>query len=122
MQALHEQYAEQGLRVLGFPANDFGGQEPGTNAEIAEFCTSRFDVSFQMFTKIQATGEDRHPFLTHLVEHAPPADEQGDAIRWNFEKFLIGRDGEVLARWRSGEEPTGEAITDAIEAALASGE
>ncbi len=120
LQALHESFAESGLAVIGFPANNFGGQEPGTEAEIADFCTQNYGVTFDMFSKVSATGDDTHPLFAYLTEHAPD-DGQGEAVRWNFEKFLIDRNGEVIARFRSRVSPDSEELLAAVQAALGEG-
>jgi glutathione peroxidase len=116
MVALHERFKDRGLLVLGFPANNFGQQEPGTNAEVAEFCSTRFAVSFPMFSKISVKGADQHPFFGFLTSAANP-DFSGD-IEWNFEKALIGKDGQLLRRFRSAAVPDGPEISAAVEQAL----
>ena len=116
LQALYEKYEDRGLTVLGFPANNFGGQEPGTDEQILEFCTSRFDVSFPMFSKIDVLGDDRHPLYKDLAAQPEPI---GGDPRWNFTKFLVGRDGRVRARFEPGDEPMGEKVTGKIERLLA---
>ena len=110
LQALHEKYAKQGFSVLGFPCNDFGGQEPGTEAEIKTFCTSRYSVTFPMFSKVKITGADKHPLFAALVG--------GADVQWNFEKFLIGKDGKLIARYGSDAEPEGGEIEAAVKKAL----
>ena len=114
LQALHKKYATRGLRVLGFPSNDFGGQEPGSNAEIQDFCKKNYGVEFDMFSKIKVLGSDKAPLYRTLT--ATPKFS-GD-VSWNFEKFLIGRDGQVIGRYKSGVEPLSAELTKAIEAAL----
>lgn len=111
LQALYEQYKEQGLVVLGVPCNQFGKQEPGSNEEIAEFCSTRFSVSFPMTTKVEVNGEQRHPLYAFLIE-------DGDDIEWNFAKFLVSKDGHVLQRFGAKQEPQSKEIVDAIEQAL----
>lgn len=118
MQALHKEYKDKGLVVMGFPANNYGQQEPGTDAEIKEFCTTKFNVTFPMFSKVSVLGEDQAPLFKYLTSLENP-DFKGD-IKWNFEKFLIGKDGKLLHRFRSKDTPTGEAIKKAVEAALKS--
>jgi glutathione peroxidase len=113
LQALHEKYEDKGLRVLGFPANEFGGQEPGSNEEIATFCTTSYGVSFDMFAKVVVKGERIHPLFAWLTK------ETGGDIKWNFGKFLIGKNGEILARFEPTVEPLSPEITQAIEKALA---
>jgi glutathione peroxidase len=116
LQALHAKYADKGLVVLGFPANNFGGQEPGSNEEIAEFCTSNYSVEFPMFSKVSVKGDDKAPLFTYLTAAENP-DKQGD-IGWNFEKFLVGKDGVLIARYTSRVDPLSTELTSAIEAAL----
>ncbi|MGR6872486.1 glutathione peroxidase [Pseudomonas sp. HK3] len=111
LQALYEQYKDKGLIVLGVPCNQFGLQEPGSNAEIAEFCSAKFSVSFPMTTKVDVNGEQRHALYDFLVE-------DGDDIEWNFAKFLISKDGHVLQRFGAKQEPQSDEIVKAIEQAL----
>ena len=117
LQKLYEQYQDQGLVILGFPANNYGGQEPGTEQEILEFCTGRYNVSFDMFAKVSAKGDDIAPFFKYLTEHAPD-DGKGTDIRWNFEKFLIDREGNIVKRFRSRVKPLDKKLVNAVEAAL----
>ena len=98
LEALHETHAAQGLAVLGFPCNQFGGQDPGSDAEILGFCQSRYSVKFPMFSKIEVNGKDAHPLYQFLKEQAPGL-LGSEAIKWNFTKFLIARDGAVLERF-----------------------
>ena len=136
LQALYSRYKGQGLVVVGFPANDFAGQEPGTNEEISSFCSTNYGVDFPMFSKLVATGEDRHPLYSALIEAQPkatPADEDmreklkgygitptpEPEVLWNFEKFLVGRDGNVVARFAPNMAPDDPRIVSAIEAELA---
>ena len=115
LQKLYETYKDRGLVVIGFPANDFGAQEPGTDAQIAEFCSSKYAVTFPMFSKITVKGPDAPPLYKTLTQSAnPPGD-----IAWNFEKFLIGRDGAVIGRFKTRVSPDDPAMIAAIEAALA---
>ena len=114
--ALQEQYKEKGLVVLGFPANNFGGQEPGSNEEIAKFCSSTYDVNLPMLAKVSVSGDDKVPVFSYLASAANP-DKEGD-IGWNFEKFLVGKDGKVLRRSDPGTEPDGEELTAAIDEAV----
>jgi len=118
LEKLFNAYKDKGLVVLGFPANEFGGQEPGTDAEIATFCSSKYGVTFDMFSKIVVKGADKAPLYKALTEGATPAGEVG----WNFEKFLIGRDGKVVGRYKSGVAPDDATLKAAIEAALAKAE
>jgi glutathione peroxidase len=116
LEALSRKYKDAGLMVLGFPCNDFGAQEPGTNAEIKKFCTSKFDVSFPMFDKLHVKGPDQHPLYTALSGKDAPFP--GD-VKWNFGKFLISRDGKILARFDSDVKPDSTELTGAVEKALA---
>jgi glutathione peroxidase len=135
LEALYRDYRDRGLVVLGFPANDFGAQEPGTNEEIADFCTTKFAVDFPMFAKIAVVGPEKHPLYKALTEAQPQA--QGDGpfrerlkgygmtpnpapeVLWNFEKFVVGKDGAVVARFAPNTAPNDPALVGAIEAALA---
>ncbi len=112
LQALQEQYGPQGFKVLAFPCNDFGAQEPGTITEIQQFCSTTYGVNFELFAKVGATAA---PFDT--LTQAEPAGP----IAWNFEKFLVGRDGTVLGRFKSAVAPDAPELTAAIEAALSAG-
>jgi len=116
LQAAYKKYRDQGLTVLGFPCNQFGGQEPGTNAVIKQFCTDTYHVTFPLFDKIEVNGDKRHPLYAALAGKGSPFP--GD-IGWNFTKFLISRDGKILQRFDSSVTPESPAITKAIEAALA---
>ncbi len=111
LQELYETYRERGFVLIGFPANEFGGQEPGTNQQIKNFCTTRFAVTFPMSEKIVVKGESRDPLYTYLTEQA------GD-VTWNFNKFLVDRTGKVVCRFDSKVEPLDPKLTKAIEAAL----
>jgi glutathione peroxidase len=113
LQQLHETYGPRGLAVLGFPCNDFGSQEPGTLSEIKQFCSTTYGASFELFDKVHATGVKTEPYTT-LTQAEPAGD-----VAWNFEKFLVGKDGTVLARFKSNVEPDSPELTSAIEAALA---
>lgn len=115
LQKLYDTYKEKGLVVLGFPANEFGAQEPGTDSEIATFCSSKYGVTFDMFSKIVVKGANKAPLYKSLTEGATPAGEVG----WNFEKFLIGRDGTIVGRYKSGVAPDDATLKTAIETALA---
>ena len=116
LEALYQKYKSQGLVVLGFPCNQFKQQEPGTDAEIKQFCTSKYDVTFPMFDKLEVNGANRHPLYVLLAGKDSPFP--GD-IGWNFTKFLIGRDGKILNRFASPVKPDSAELTQAIEAALA---
>ncbi len=115
---LYTRYKEKGLVVLGFPANEFGQQEPGSNSEIKEFCTLNYGVKFPMFAKVCVKGEGIDPLFRFLTEQKNP-DFTGE-IKWNFEKFLIGKDGQLLHRFRSKVKPGDSEIIQAIEKALES--
>lgn len=118
LEKLHDTYAAKGLAVLGFPANDFFFQEPGSNAEIAEFCTENYGVSFDMFEKVAVKGPQQAPLYAYLTDKATNPRFAGP-IGWNFEKFLINRQGEVVARFAPRTPPTDPEVIQAIEAALA---
>lgn len=114
LEAIHREFRERGFQVLGFPTNDFMGQEPGTNAEIQAFCSTRFAVTFPMFEKINVKGKKIAPVYAWLTkDSALPGD-----ISWNFNKFVIGPDGRVVARFGSSTTPEGDEIRDAIERLL----
>jgi glutathione peroxidase len=116
LEALWRKYKDKGLIVAGFPSNDFGGQEPGSNEEIKKFCSSKFDVTFPMFDKVTVKGAGQHPLYAALTGKDAPFPGN---VKWNFGKFLIGRDGTILARYDSKTEPDSAELTQAIEAALA---
>ncbi len=117
LERLHERYAERGFAVVGFPCNQFGGQEPGTAAEIGEFCSTTYGVSFPMFEKIEVNGPGRHPIYTELTAVPDASGEAGD-VQWNFEKFLVGPDGTVIGRFRPLVTPEDPELVAAIEANL----
>ncbi|RZF64878.1 glutathione peroxidase [Sphingomonas populi] len=137
LEALFRQYRDRGFKVLGFPANDFAGQEPGGDAEIADFCKTSYDVDFPMFSKITVTGPGKHPLYAALIAAEPElAGDDAEAFRtrlrgygmtpneapellWNFEKFLIARDGSVAGRFAPSTAPDDPALVAAIEAELA---
>jgi len=136
LQKLYAEKKEEGLEVLGFPANDFAGQEPGTDAEIATFCSTKYDVTFPLFSKVTVVGEAKHPLYEALIT-AQPAAEGGDTMRenlvkygmtpnpapevlWNFEKFLVGRDGSVIGRFTPDVAADDPRLVAALETALAS--
>ena len=119
LEKLQETYAGRGFSVLGFPCNQFMGQEPGTPEEIAEFCSATYGVTFPLFEKIEVNGEGRHPLYESLTEY-PDAEGNAGDITWNFEKFLLSPDGEVVARYRPQVEPEDPALVGAIEAELPS--
>lgn len=137
LEQVYEKYHDRGFEVLGFPANNFGAQEPGTNEEIAQFCSTNFSVKFPMFAKISVVGEDQHPLYAALTAAAPRAEGDPDAFRerlkgfgmtpnndpdilWNFEKFLVDRSGNVVKRFAPTTAPDDPGLIAAIEAALAS--
>jgi glutathione peroxidase len=116
LQKTYEQFKQQGFFVLGFPCNDFGSQEPGSNKEIKDFCELKYKVSFPLFTKVVASGNQKTPLFKYLTEDSGPEFKR--PIDWNFEKFLIDRDGRLVARFKSGTDPQSEEILSAISAAL----
>ena len=141
LEALHRRFRERGFAVLGFPSNDFMGQEPGTEAEIAAFCSTRFDVSFPMFGKLSVKGPAQHPLYRALTEARPRPEgtaapslmggllrltgvgaDSAAGVSWNFEKFLLGRDGRVRARFAPRTAPDAPEVVRAIEEALEDGE
>ena len=116
LEALYEKYKDQGLVVIGFPANNFGAQEPGTNAEIKTFCTRNYKVSFPMYAKVSVKGEDKTPLYRYLTEEASPATK--GEIGWNFTKFLVDRNGKVVARFESKVKPGDGELVAAVEKVL----
>jgi glutathione peroxidase len=116
LQELHESYAEQGLQVVGFPCNQFGGQEPGDSAEIGAFCQKNFGVTFQMMEKVDVNGSEAHPLYAWLKSEK--GGLLGGKIKWNFTKFLVGKDGQVIERYAPTTKP--EKIAADIEKALGS--
>jgi glutathione peroxidase len=118
LQQIYDEYREDGLEVLGFPCNQFGAQEPGSDAEVKQFCTSRYSVTFPMFSKIEVNGPGRAPLYAWLTAQSTQPDGPGD-IAWNFAKFLIGKDGRVRARFNPQVEPGSNEIRNAIGEALA---
>ena len=117
LEKLYDTYKDQGLCILGFPANNFGSQEPGDNATIKTFCTSKYNVSFDMFSKISVKGDDKAPLYQYLTDKTTDPKYGGD-IEWNFAKFLVNRKGEVVNRFPAGHDPSSADVTTAIEAAL----
>jgi glutathione peroxidase len=117
LEQLYRQYKDRGLRILAFPANDFGQQEPGTDAEIREFCTNNYQVSFDLFSKVTVKGEEKAPLYRYLTEQTA-APIKGD-IKWNFTKFVIGRKGEVVARFEPNVKPDSPEFRAVIEKLLA---
>jgi glutathione peroxidase len=137
LERIYQSYRGRGLQVLGFPANDFGAQEPGSNEEIKEFCMSKFGVKFPMFAKLVTKGEGQHPLYRHLVSAQPKAEAKADSalkktleehglgpkndtdIMWNFEKFIVSRHGEVVRRFAPDITPDDPLVISAIEDELA---
>jgi len=125
LEQLYETYGAKGLVVAGFPANEFAGQEPGSNAEIAEFCQTTFNIKFPMFEKIVVKGDGQHPLYAALTQAVPVAEGAGDrapadgSVMWNFEKFLIAKDGHVARRFSPTIKPEDPILVEAIEAELA---
>jgi glutathione peroxidase len=117
LEALYEKYKDKGLVVLGFPANNFRAQEPGTNEEIKTFCTRKYNVTFPMYSKISVAGEDKAPLYQFLTDKQANSTTGGE-IKWNFTKFLIGKDGKVAQRFEPAVTPESPAVVSAIEAAL----
>jgi glutathione peroxidase len=115
LQEIYEKYNPQGFEILAFPCNDFGGQEPGTNEQIQNFCSSKFGVTFKLFDKIKVLGKDKSPLYERLINNS--VTEKGD-VKWNFEKFLISKEGKIVGRYRSKVEPTNKELIAAIEGEL----
>jgi glutathione peroxidase len=118
LERLQERYGDREFSVVGFPSNQFGGQEPGSAEEIQQFCSTTYGVTFPMFEKIEVNGPGRHPIYAELTAE-PDADGEAGDIQWNFEKFLVSRDGKVLARFRPRTVPEAPEVIEAIEANLA---
>lgn len=116
LQALHEKLSGKGFSVLGFPCNDFGGQEPGTEQEIKTFCSTKYNVTFPLFGKVHVKGDEQHPLYKALTGESSPVP---GPVKWNFGKFLIGKDGKILKRWDSSTAPDAKELVEAVEAALA---
>lgn len=114
LQAIYDKYAKEGFEILGFPSNDYGAQEPGSSAEIKNFCERNFKVTFPLFEKAHVKGAGVQPLYAYLVENSPTKGEVG----WNFEKFLVARDGKIVGRYKSNVTPESKELADAIEAAL----
>lgn len=115
LEQLNQQYRDRGLRILAFPSNDFGAQEPGTIEEIQAFCDRNYGVTFEIFDKVRAKGSQKHPLYARLTEAIAPASE----VSWNFEKFLVSKTGEVVGRYRSSVTPNSPELIEAIERELA---
>ena len=114
LEELYQKYKDSGLVIVGFPANNFGGQEPGTNEEILNFCSSKFDVTFPMMAKVSVVGDDKHPLFVALTEQSDITGE----IKWNFSKFLLDKNGKLIARYGSSVEPMSDEITGKIKELL----
>ena len=117
LEKIHEEYAARGFSVLGFPCNQFGAQEPGSPEEIATFCSTSYGVTFPLSEKIDVNGDDKHPLYAELEKVADGEGHDGD-IRWNFEKFLVGRDGNVIMRFSPMVDPEAPELIEALEKAL----
>lgn len=117
LQALYTKYKDKGFLILGFPANNFMSQEPGTDQEIKTFCSLKYNVSFPMFSKISVKGDDIHPLYKFLTDKSTNPDFGGD-IKWNFNKFLVSRDGKIVARFEPQVKPDSEKVVQEIEKAL----
>jgi glutathione peroxidase len=116
LESTYRKYKDQGFAVLGFPCNDFGAQEPGSNDEIKQFCSTKYNVTFPLFDKVHVKGPEQHPLYAALTGKSSPFPGN---IKWNFGKFVIGKDGKIVKRFDSGAEPDSPEVTKAIEAALA---
>jgi glutathione peroxidase len=116
LEALYKKYKDQGFVILGFPANNFGGQEPGTNQEIKTFCSTKYSVTFPIYSKVSVKGDDQTPLYQYLTKEADPT-HSGD-IKWNFTKFLVDRNGHVVQRFESAVTPESQDVTSAVEKAL----
>ncbi|HYO99539.1 MAG TPA: glutathione peroxidase [Pyrinomonadaceae bacterium] len=117
LQKIYERYKDQGFTILGFPANNFGAQEPGTDEEIQQFCRINYGVTFPVFSKISVKGDDKHPLYKYLTEKETNPEFAGE-IKWNFNKFLVSKDGRIIARFESADKPEDAKVTGAIESAL----
>lgn len=115
LEEIYKKYNPQGFEILAFPCNDFGGQEPGTNEQIQNFCSSKFGVTFKLFDKIKVLGEEKSPLYDRLINNT--VTEKGD-IKWNFEKFIISKEGKIVNRFRTRVEPTSDEVISAIEREL----
>ena len=118
LEVLHEKYNEKGLAVLGFPCNQFGKQEPGNDEEVADFCQKNYGVKFDMFSKVDVNGEKAADLFKELTSKEAFAKDAGP-VKWNFEKFLISKEGKIVGRFRTGVQPDSEEVVKAIEAELA---
>lgn len=115
LEAIYEKYQDRGLEILAFPANNFGQQEPGTNQEIKSFCFTKYSLTFPLFSKISVKGSDKHPLYRYLTEQSPFPGE----VEWNFQKYLVDRSGNVIARYHHRTKPLADEIVQGIETALA---
>jgi glutathione peroxidase len=115
LQAMYEQYSEKGFEILAFPANNFGQQEPGTNAEIKNFCFTKYSLTFPLFSKISVKGEDKHPLYRYLTEQSPFPGE----VEWNFQKYLVDRSGNVVGRFHHRTKPLSPEVVHEVERLLA---
>jgi glutathione peroxidase len=115
LEEIYEKYHPKGFEILAFPCNDFGGQEPGTNDQIKNFCSSKYGVTFKLFDKIKVLGKDKSPLYDTLINNS--VTENGD-VKWNFEKFLISKDGKIVARFGNKVQPTSDEVISAIEKEL----
>jgi len=118
LESIYEKYKDQGFVILGFPANNFGAQEPGTNQEIKTFCQSKYNVTFPMMAKVSVKGDDKTPLYQYLTDKSANPKTGGD-IQWNFTKFLVGPDGQIIPRFEPAVTPASPEVTGAIEKALA---
>ena len=116
LEASHRKYKDKGFTVLGFPCNDFGSQEPGTHEEIKKFCAEKYEVTFPLFSKLHVKGAEQHPLYAALTGNDSPFPGE---IKWNFGKFLVGKDGKILKRFEPQTKPDAPEVVEAIEAALA---
>lgn len=114
LEQMYEQYRDKGFEILAFPANNFGQQEPGTNAEIKDFCHTKYSLSFSLFSKISVKGDDKHPLYRYLTEQSPFPGE----VEWNFQKYLVDRSGRVVARYHHRTKPLSDEVVHGVEAAL----
>ena len=115
LEEIYEKYHPKGFEILAFPCNDFGGQEPGTNEQIKTFCSSKYGVTFKLFDKIKVLGKDKSPLYDRLINNS--VTENGD-VKWNFEKFLISKEGKIVARFGNKVQPTSDEVIFAIEKEL----
>ncbi len=118
LESIYQKYSLQGFEILAFPSNDFGSQEPGSPKEIKNFCETKYKVTFPLFEKHAVSGKDKQALYTWLINNDPDSASKGSEVKWNFEKFLIGRNGKVIARFRSKVTPDSPEVTKAIEGAL----